>query len=119
MPHQLWVLVEPLIPRFEPRPQGGGTAWLHARGVQGDCVRADQRVRVAGSAAIVWGRRRTSQQQHPRNPRAQEVGDPPANSPPADLEVQRLGDILARADELTQAARDPRSGGYLGRHVLP
>src|SRR6476646_9765248 len=33
VPDELWALVEPLIPRFEPRPQGGGTAPLDARAV--------------------------------------------------------------------------------------
>jgi transposase len=31
VPDELWVLVEPLIPRFRPRPQGGGTAPLPDR----------------------------------------------------------------------------------------
>jgi transposase len=33
VPDQVWLLVEPLIPGFEPRPQGGGTAPLPARAV--------------------------------------------------------------------------------------
>jgi len=33
VPDELWALVEPLIPAFEPRPQGGGTAPLEARAV--------------------------------------------------------------------------------------
>ena len=33
VPDELWVLVEPLIPVFGPRPQGGGTAALDARAV--------------------------------------------------------------------------------------
>lgn len=33
MPDELWALVEPLIPRFEPRPQGGGTAPVDDRAV--------------------------------------------------------------------------------------
>jgi transposase len=31
VPDELWVLVEPLIPAFQARPQGGGTAPLPAR----------------------------------------------------------------------------------------
>ncbi|AIG76169.1 Hypothetical protein AJAP_16480 [Amycolatopsis japonica] len=33
VPDELWELAEPLIPAFEPRPQGGGTAPLDARAV--------------------------------------------------------------------------------------
>jgi transposase len=33
VPDELWALVEPLIPKFTPRPQGGGTAPLDARAV--------------------------------------------------------------------------------------
>jgi hypothetical protein len=33
VPDELWALVEPLIPAFEPRPQDGGTAPLDARAV--------------------------------------------------------------------------------------
>jgi transposase len=33
VPEELWVLVEPLIPVFRTRPQGGGTAPLPARAV--------------------------------------------------------------------------------------
>lgn len=33
VPDELWALVEPLIPEFRPRPQGGGTAPLPARAV--------------------------------------------------------------------------------------
>ena len=33
VPDELWALVEPLIPGFKPRPQGGGTAPLPARAV--------------------------------------------------------------------------------------
>jgi transposase len=33
MPDELWALVEPLIPEFRPRPQGGGTAPLPAHSV--------------------------------------------------------------------------------------
>jgi transposase len=33
VPDELWVLVEPLIPVFVPRPQGGGTAPVDARAV--------------------------------------------------------------------------------------
>jgi transposase len=33
VPDELWTLVEPLIPGFKPRPQGGGTAPLPARAV--------------------------------------------------------------------------------------
>lgn len=33
VPDELWELVEPLIPAFETRPQGGGTASLDARSV--------------------------------------------------------------------------------------
>jgi hypothetical protein len=33
VPDELWELVEPLIPVFELRPQGGGTAPLDARAV--------------------------------------------------------------------------------------
>jgi transposase len=33
VPDELWELVEPLIPAFETRPQGGGTASLDARQV--------------------------------------------------------------------------------------
>ena len=33
VPDELWVLVEPLIPRFRRRPQGGGTAPLPDRAV--------------------------------------------------------------------------------------
>lgn len=33
VPDELWALVEPLIPRFRPRPQGGGTAPLDDRAV--------------------------------------------------------------------------------------
>lgn len=33
VPDELWALVEPLIPEFEPRPHGGGTAPLDARAV--------------------------------------------------------------------------------------
>lgn len=31
VPDELWALVEPLIPMFEPRPQGGGTVGLGSR----------------------------------------------------------------------------------------
>jgi transposase len=31
VPDELWALVEPLVPKFAPRPQGGGTAPLDAR----------------------------------------------------------------------------------------
>lgn len=33
VPDELWVLAEPLIPRFDPRPQGGGTAPVDDRAV--------------------------------------------------------------------------------------
>jgi transposase len=33
VPDQLWVRVEPLLPRFSTRPQGGGTSPLPARAV--------------------------------------------------------------------------------------
>jgi transposase len=33
VPDELWALVEPLVPEFESRPQGGGTAPLDARSV--------------------------------------------------------------------------------------
>ena len=33
VPDELWALTEPLIPVFEPRPQGGGTAQVDARAV--------------------------------------------------------------------------------------
>jgi transposase len=33
VPDELWVLVEPLIPKFRPRRQGGGTAPLDDRAV--------------------------------------------------------------------------------------
>jgi transposase len=33
VPDALWDIVEPLIPRFEPRPQGGGTAPVDERAV--------------------------------------------------------------------------------------
>jgi transposase len=33
VPDELWALAEPLIPRFEPRPQGGGTAPVEDRAV--------------------------------------------------------------------------------------
>jgi transposase len=33
VPDELWVLVEPLVPEFRARPQGGGTAPLPARTV--------------------------------------------------------------------------------------
>jgi transposase len=33
VPDQVWLLVEPLLPGVEPRPQGGGTAPLPARAV--------------------------------------------------------------------------------------
>jgi transposase len=33
VPDELWALVEPLIPGFEPRAQGGGTAALNSRSV--------------------------------------------------------------------------------------
>lgn len=33
VPDELWALAEPLIPKFTPRPQGGGTAALDARAV--------------------------------------------------------------------------------------
>jgi transposase len=33
VPDELWALVEPLIPGFEPRPQGGGTAPVDDRAV--------------------------------------------------------------------------------------
>jgi transposase len=33
VPDELWALAEPLIPEFEPRQQGGGTAPLDARAV--------------------------------------------------------------------------------------
>ena len=33
VPDELWALAEPLIPVFEPRPQGGGTAPVDARAV--------------------------------------------------------------------------------------
>jgi transposase len=33
VPDALWVLVEPLVPEFKPRPQGGGSAPLPARAV--------------------------------------------------------------------------------------
>ncbi|NIJ11453.1 transposase [Saccharomonospora amisosensis] len=33
VPDELWVLVEPLIPRFKRRPQGGGTAPVDGRAV--------------------------------------------------------------------------------------
>lgn len=33
VPDGLWEIVEPLLPRFRPRPQGGGTAGIEARTV--------------------------------------------------------------------------------------
>jgi transposase len=33
VPDELWVLAEPLIPQFTPRPQGGGTASVDDRAV--------------------------------------------------------------------------------------
>ena len=33
VPDELWALAEPLIPRFTPRPQGGGTAPVDDRAV--------------------------------------------------------------------------------------
>jgi transposase len=33
VPDELWTLVQPLIPKFRPRPQGGGTAPLDDRAV--------------------------------------------------------------------------------------
>ena len=33
VPDELWALAEPLIPRFTPRPQGGGTASVDDRAV--------------------------------------------------------------------------------------
>jgi hypothetical protein len=33
VPDELWALVEPLVPEFRARPQGGGTAPLPARAV--------------------------------------------------------------------------------------
>jgi transposase len=33
VPDELWALAEPLIPEFQPRPQGGGTAPLDDRAV--------------------------------------------------------------------------------------
>ena len=33
VPDELWALAEPLIPKFRPRPQGGGTAPLDDRAV--------------------------------------------------------------------------------------
>lgn len=33
VPDELWALVEPVMPTFKPRPQGGGTAPLPARAV--------------------------------------------------------------------------------------
>jgi transposase len=33
VPDELWALVEPLVPKFLPRPQGGGTAPLPDRAV--------------------------------------------------------------------------------------
>ena len=33
VPDELWALVEPLVPEFRSRPQGGGTASLPARAV--------------------------------------------------------------------------------------
>ncbi|OOC04949.1 transposase, partial [Amycolatopsis azurea] len=33
VPDELWELVEPLLPAFTPRPQGGGTAPLNPRQV--------------------------------------------------------------------------------------
>jgi hypothetical protein len=56
VPDELWELVEPHLPRFQPRPAGrrhcaaAGPAGLHR-----DRVRADQRVRLAGAAALVRG----------------------------------------------------------------
>ncbi|MDE1674967.1 IS5 family transposase, partial [Nocardia gipuzkoensis] len=33
VPDELWAMVEPLLPKFEPRPQGGGTAPANERAV--------------------------------------------------------------------------------------
>lgn len=33
VPDTFWEIVEPLVPQFDPRPQGGGTAPLDARAV--------------------------------------------------------------------------------------
>jgi len=45
VPDELWALVEPLLPQFEARPQGVGTAPLPCpHGVHRDRVRAEQRV---------------------------------------------------------------------------
>lgn len=33
VPDELWALVEPLIPSFQPRPQGGGTGLVDDRAV--------------------------------------------------------------------------------------
>nr|EJI98251.1 transposase [Rhodococcus sp. JVH1] len=58
VPDALWETVEPLIPRFAARPQGGGSAPVDDRAVfNRDRVRADQWMCVAASAALVRGHR--------------------------------------------------------------
>src|SRR5262245_13556937 len=52
VPDGLWEIVEPLLPEFEPRPQGGGNGSAgSACGVHRCGLRADHGVRVASPVA--------------------------------------------------------------------
>jgi transposase len=56
VPDELWALADPLIPVFEPRPQGGGTAPVDARAVFTAIVYVlTSGVRMARSAAVIRG----------------------------------------------------------------
>ena len=50
VPDELWALAEPLIPKFRPRPQGGGTAPLDDRAV----FTAIVYVLTSGCAWLSW-----------------------------------------------------------------
>ncbi|WP_269454308.1 transposase [Nocardia farcinica] len=55
VPDELWELVEPLLPEFSLRAQGGGTAPVDQRAVFTAVVYVLASVRVADVAAVVRG----------------------------------------------------------------
>lgn len=58
VPDELWELTEPLLPKFAPRKQGGGSAPTDQRAVFTAVVHVlDQRLCVADAAALVRGHR--------------------------------------------------------------
>jgi len=69
-PDELWALAEPLIPVFEPRPQGGGTAPVDTRAAFTAIVHVMTPAGAGGDGVRrTWGPCRSSQRSSGRHQR--------------------------------------------------